>query len=39
MNYFLNAYADIVEVGILDMGQNIDKIRNSINGFYEKALE
>ena len=39
LNAFIEAYGDIVQVGILNMGQNIDKVKNSINNFYEKALE
>lgn len=38
LNAFASAYGDLVEVGILNMGQNIQKLQNSINGFYEKAL-
>ena len=39
LNAFIAAYGDLVQVGILNMGQNMDKVRNSINSFYEKALE
>lgn len=39
LNAFIAAYGDLVQVGILNMGQNMDKVKNSINGFYEKALE
>ena len=39
LNAFISAYGDLVQVGILNMGQNMDKIKNSINNFYEKALE
>ena len=39
MKYFLNAYANIVQVGALNMGQNMDKIKNTIESFYEKALK
>lgn len=39
LNAFIEAYGDLVQVGILNMGQNIDKVKNSINNFYEKALE
>ena len=39
MKYFLNAYAEIVQVGALNMGQNMDKIKNTIESFYEKALK
>lgn len=33
----INAFANAVEVGTLNMGQNLDKFSNSINNFYEKA--
>ena len=36
---FIEAYGDLVAVGILNMGQNMDKLQKSINNFYEKALE
>ena len=39
LNAFVSAYGDLVQVGILNMGQNMDKVKNSINNFYEKALE
>ena len=39
LNAFVEAYGDLVQVGVLNMGQNMDKIKNSINNFYEKALE
>lgn len=39
LNAFIAAYGDLVQVGILNMGQNMDKVKNSINNFYEKALE
>ena len=39
LNAFIEAYGDLVQVGILNMGQNMDKVKNSINNFYEKALE
>ena len=39
LNAFISAYGDLVQVGVLNMGQNMDKIKNSINNFYEKALE
>ena len=39
LNAFIEAYGDLIQVGILNMGQNIDKVKNSINNFYEKALE
>ena len=36
-NAFLNAYSDMISVGILNMGQNIESLKNSINDVYEKA--
>lgn len=39
MNAFISMYGDLVEVGILNMGQNIDKLKNSINNFYEKSTK
>lgn len=33
----INAFANTVEVGVLNMGQNLDKLSSSINIFYEKA--
>lgn len=39
LNAFIAAYGDLVQVGILNMGQNMDKINNTINGFYEKAMK
>ena len=39
LNAFINAYGNIVEKGILNMGQSIEKTKNTINGFYEKAME
>ena len=39
LNAFITAYGDLVQLGILNMGQNMDKVKNSINSFYEKALE
>ena len=38
-NAFISAYGDLIQVGILNMGQNMDKIKNSINNFYERALD
>lgn len=37
-NAFISAYGDAVQVGVLNMGQNMDKIKNSINSFYDKGL-
>lgn len=39
LNAFISAYGDLVQVGILNMGQNLDKVKNSINSFYEKSLK
>lgn len=39
LNAFISAYGDLVQVGILNMGQNMDKTKNTINSFYDKALE
>ena len=39
LNAFIKAYGDLVQVGVLNMGQNMDKVKNSINNFYDKALE
>lgn len=36
-NTLLNAYAEIAGTGVLNMGQNMDKLRNTINDLYEKA--
>ena len=37
LNAFISAYADLVQIGILNMGQNMEKTQNSINSFYETA--
>ena len=39
MNEFIDAYSRVTSIGILNMGQNIDSFKNSINIFYEKASE
>ena len=39
MNEFIDAYSKVTSIGILNMGQNIDSFKNSINIFYEKASE
>ena len=39
MNAFISAYGDIVQMGVLNMGQAMDKVKNSVNSFYDKALE
>lgn len=33
----LNAYSNAISVGILNIGQNIDKLKNQISEFYETA--
>ena len=38
-NAFITAYGDLVQQGILNMGQSMDKVKNTINAFYEKSLE
>ena len=38
-NLILNAYAEATGVTILNMGQNLDKLNNTINDFYKKAAE
>ena len=38
-NQILNAYAEATGVGILNMGQNLDKTHNTIESFYKKAAE
>ena len=35
----LNAYAEATGIGILNMGQNLDKLENSIDDFYKKATD
>lgn len=39
LNAFITAYGDLVEVGILNMGQNLEKLKNTVSNFYEKSLE
>lgn len=36
-NAFINAYADLTAVGMLNMGQNLEALKNQVNNFYEKA--
>ncbi len=38
-NSFINSFGDLVAVGILNMGQNIDALQNTVDNFYEKARE
>ena len=35
----LNAYAEATGTGILNTGQNLDKLHNTIDNFYKKAAE
>lgn len=37
LNAFVAAYGDLIQIGILNMGQNMEKTKNSINTFYETA--
>lgn len=37
-NALVNNFGDLVQVGILNMGQNIDSLKNTINNFYDKAV-
>ena len=39
MNAFISAYGDIVQTGVLNMGQEMDKIKNTVSNFYDKAIE
>ena len=39
LNAFIAAYGDLVQIGILNMGQNMEKTQNSINKFYETAAK
>ena len=36
---FLNAYTSIIGTGILNMGQNVEALKNQIDSFYEKAMK
>ena len=36
-NAFINTYADLTAVGMLNMGQNLEALKNQVNNFYEKA--
>lgn len=38
-NAIVSAIGDVFAVGLLDMGQNMEKFGNTINSFYEKASE
>ena len=39
LNAFIAAYGDLVQQGVLNIGQQMDKIKNTVNGFYEKSIE
>lgn len=36
-NTIVNIFAETMSVGMSNMGQNLEKLGNSINGIYEKA--
>lgn len=36
-NKILNSYSDAVAVGVLNMGQNVQSLKKTINSFYEKT--
>lgn len=36
-NAFINSFGDLVAVGVLNMGQNIDALKNTVDNFYDKA--
>ena len=38
-NMILKAYSEAVGIGILNMGQNLDKLGNTVDNFYKKAAE
>ena len=38
-NAIVSAIGDVFAVGLLDMGQNMEKFGNTINSFYEKASQ
>ena len=39
LNAFITAYGDLVQQGVLNIGQQMDKIKNTVNSFYEKSIE
>ena len=38
-NNILKAYSDAIGTGVLNMGQNIQTLKNTINSFYETAMK
>lgn len=38
-NALVDAFGDLIEVGVLNMGQNLESLYNSINNIYSKASE
>lgn len=38
-NQLITNFGNIVEVGVLNMGQNIDKLKNQVNSIYETATK
>ena len=38
-NNILKAYSDAIGTGVLNMGQNIQSLKNTINSFYETAIK
>ena len=38
-NIMVDIFAETMSVGMLNMGQNIEKLGNSVNSIYEKASQ
>lgn len=38
-NAMVDIFAETMSVGMLNMGQNIEKLNNSVNSIYEKASQ
>lgn len=38
-NAIINSLSNVLSRGMLNMGQDVTKLKNTINGFYEKATE
>jgi len=38
-NQLINNFGNAVQVGVLNMGQNIDKLKNQINSIYDSAMK
>jgi hypothetical protein len=38
-NAIVNSFSQIIGQGMLNMGQSITKLKNTVNSFYEKATE